>query len=77
MKSNKESRFKSVEELIKALEEYSGFCIEPSEVDTREKVLKKINEIQQFLLDEINDECHRYYQEASKLMAESEKKHSK
>lgn len=77
MAENKEVRFVNIEMLIEDFETYSGFSIDCSEVDSREKVLKKINEIQQFLLDEINDECHRYYQEASKLMAESEKKHSK
>lgn len=30
------NRFKSVEELIKSFEEYSGFSIEPEDVDTRE-----------------------------------------
>ena len=33
------NRFKSVEELIKSFEEYSGFSIEPEDVDTREKLL--------------------------------------
>lgn len=35
------NRFKSVEELIKSFEEYSGFSIEPEDVDTREKLLNK------------------------------------
>lgn len=43
------NRFKSVEELIKSFEEYSGFSIEPEDVDTREKLLNKISEIQDCL----------------------------
>lgn len=45
------NRFKSVEELIKSFEEYSGFSIEPEDVDTREKLLNKISEIQDCLAD--------------------------
>lgn len=41
-KRKNESRFKSVEELVKAFENYSGFCIELSEVNTREKYVKDI-----------------------------------
>lgn len=44
------NRFKSVEELIKSFEEYSGFSIEPEDVDTREKLLNKISEIQDLSL---------------------------
>lgn len=72
MKKKKESRFKSVEELVKAFENYSGFCIELSEVDTREKLLNKIDEIQESLSNEVSDICQRYYQEASELMEDSD-----
>lgn len=64
----KAPRFKSRSELIKSFEEYSGFSIESEDVDTREKLLKKIDEIQNLLLDEISDTCSMYYREASKLI---------
>lgn len=44
------NRFKSVSELIKSFEEYSGFSIDPEEIDTRDKLLDKISEIQDYLL---------------------------
>lgn len=62
------NRFKSVEELIKSFEEYSGFSIEPEDVDTREKLLNKISEIQDSLSNEVTDNCSEYYYEAGKLM---------
>lgn len=62
------NRFKSVEELIKSFEEYSGFRIEPEDVDTREKLLNKISEIQDSLSNEVTDNCSEYYYEAGKLM---------
>lgn len=65
-------RFKSAEELVKSLEEYSGFTIYPEEVDTREKLLDKINEIQDSLSNEVTDNCSRYYYEAEKLMPDVE-----
>ena len=40
------NRFKNVSELIKSFEEYSGFSIDPEEIDTRDKLLDKISEIQ-------------------------------
>ena len=38
------NRFKNVSELIKSFEEYSGFSIDPEEIDTRDKLLDKISE---------------------------------
>ena len=64
------NRFKSVEELIKSFEEYSGFSIEPEDVDTREKLLNKISEIQDCLSNEVMDNCSEYYYEAEQLMPE-------
>ena len=32
------NRFKNVSELIKSFEEYSGFSIDPEEIDTRDKL---------------------------------------
>lgn len=64
----KAPRFKSRSELIKSFEEYSGFSIESEDIDTREKLLKKIDEIQNLLLDEVSDTCSMYYREASKLI---------
>lgn len=43
------NRFKNVSELIKSFEEYSGFSIDPEEIDTRDKLLDKISEIQDYL----------------------------
>lgn len=43
------NRFKNVGELIKSFEEYSGFSIAPDEIDTRDKLLNKILEIQGYL----------------------------
>lgn len=63
-----ETRFKSVEELVKAFEEYSGFSIYLEDVNTREKLLDKISEIQDSLSNEISDTCSQYYYEAGKLM---------
>lgn len=65
-------RFKSAEELVKSFEEYSGFTIYPEEVDTREKLLDKINEIQDSLSNEVTDNCSRYHYEAGKLMPDEE-----
>lgn len=65
-------RFKSVGELVKSLEEYSGFNIDQEEVDTREKLLYKINEIQDSLSNEVTDNCSMYYYEAGKLMPDEE-----
>lgn len=65
----KAPRFKSRSELIKSFEEYSGFSIESEDIDTREKLLKKIDEIQNLLLDEVSDTCSMYYREASKLIS--------
>ena len=62
------NRFKSVEEF----EEYSGFSIEPEDVDTREKLLNKISEIQDCLSNEVTDNCSEYYYEAEQLMPEDE-----
>lgn len=71
--TTKEStRFKSAEELVKSLEEYSGFSIEPEDVDTRQKLLYKISEIQDSLSNEVTDNCSRYYYEAGKLMPDDE-----
>lgn len=67
------NRFKSVEELIKSFEEYSGFSIEPEEVDTPDKLLSKISEIQDFLTFEVTDHCSKYYREATKIIYENEK----
>ena len=66
------NRFKSVEELIKSFEEYSGLSIEPEDVDTREKLLNKISEIQDCLSNEVTDNCSEYYYEAEQLMPEDE-----
>lgn len=66
------NRFKSVDELIKSFEEYSGFIIDPGEIDTREKLLDKISEIQDTLTFEITDNCSQYYQEAAMLMPDDE-----
>lgn len=65
-------RFKSVEELVKSLEEYSGFNIEPEDVNTRQKLLDKISEIQDSLSNEVTDNCSQYYYEAEKLMPDAE-----
>ena len=66
------NRFKSVEELIKSFEAYSGFNIYPKEIDTREKLLDRISEIQDSLSNEVSDTCSRYYYEAEKLMPDDE-----
>lgn len=47
------NRFKNVSELIKSFEEYSGFSIDPEEIDTRDKLLDKISEIQDYLSNEV------------------------
>ena len=51
------NRFKNVSELIKSFEEYSGFSIDPEEIDTRDKLLDKISEIQDYLSNEVSDIC--------------------
>ncbi len=66
------NRFKSAGELIKSLEEYSGFNIYPEDVDTREKLLDKISEIQDSLSNEVTDICSKYYYEAGILMPDDE-----
>ena len=59
------NRFKNVSELIKSFEEYSGFSIDPEEMD-------KISEIQDYLSNEVSDICSQYYYEAGQLMPEDE-----
>ena len=49
------NRFKNVSELIKSFEEYSGFSIDPEEIDTRDKLLDKISEIQDYLSNEVSN----------------------
>lgn len=66
------NRFKNVSELIKSFEEYSGFSIDPEEIDTRDKLLDKISEIQGYLSNEVSDICSQYYYEAGQLMPEDE-----
>jgi hypothetical protein len=66
------NRFKNVSELIKSFEEYSGFSIDPEEIDTRDKLLDKISEIQDYLSNEVSDICSWYYYEAGQLMPEDE-----
>lgn len=66
------NRFKNVGELIKSFEEYSGFSIALEEIDTRDKLLNKISEIQGYLSDEVSDICYQYYYEAGQLMLEDE-----
>ena len=66
------NRFKNVSELIKSFEEYSGFSIDPEEIDTRDKLLDKISEIQDYLSKEVSDICSQYYYEAGQLMPEDE-----
>lgn len=66
------NRFKNVSELIKSFEEYSGFSIDPEEIDTRDKLLDKISEIQDYLSNEVSDICSLYYYEAGQLMPEDE-----
>ena len=66
------NRFKNVSELIKSFEEYSGFSIDPEEIDTRDKLLDKISEIQDYLFNEVSDICSQYYYEAGQLMPEDE-----
>lgn len=66
------NRFKNVSELIKSFEEYSGFSIDPEEIDTRDKLLDKISEIQDYLSNEVSDICSRYYYEAGQLMPKDE-----
>lgn len=66
------NRFKNVSELIKSFEEYSGFSIDPEEIDTRDKLLDKISEIQDYLSNEVSDVCSQYYYEAGQLMPEDE-----
>lgn len=66
------NRFKNVGELIKSFEEYSGFSIAPEEIDTRDKLLNKISEIQGYLSNEVSDICSRHYYEAGQLMPEGE-----
>lgn len=68
----KQNRFKNVSELIKSFEEYSGFSIDPEEIDTRDKLLDKISEIQDYLSNEVSDICSQYYYEAGQLMPEDE-----
>ena len=58
------NRFKNVSELIKSFEEYSGFSIDPEEIDT--------SEIQDYLSNEVSDICSQYYYEAGQLMPEDE-----
>lgn len=70
-------RFKSAEELVKSLEEYSGFSIEPEDVDTRQKLLDKISEIQDSLSNEVTDNCSRYYYEAGLLSPDEEMKNKR
>ncbi len=65
-------RFKSVQELITSFEEYSGFSIELEEINTREKLLSKISEIQDFLSFEVTDHCSQYYREAEALTLHEE-----
>lgn len=60
------NRFKNV------FEEYSGFSIDPEEIDTRDKLLDKISEIQDYLSNEVSDICSQYYYEAGQLMPEDE-----
>ena len=66
------NRFKNVSELIKSFEEYSGFSIDPEEIDTRDKLLDKISEIQDYLSNEVSDICYKYYYEEGQLMLEDE-----
>lgn len=66
------NRFKNVSELIKSFEEYSGFSIDPEEIDTRDKLLDKISEIQDYLSNEVSDIYSQYYYEAGQLMPEDE-----
>lgn len=66
------NRFKNVDELIKSFEEYSGFSIDPEEIDTRDELLDKISEIQDCLSNEVSDICSQYYYEAGNLMPEDE-----
>lgn len=66
------NRFKNVDELIKSFEKYSGFSIDPEEIDTRDKLLDKISEIQDCLSNEVSDICSQYYYEAGNLMPEDE-----
>lgn len=65
-------RFKSVEELIKSFEMYSGYSIKLEEVDTQEKLLDKISEIQENLSNQVSDICSRYYYEAGLLMPDED-----
>ena len=66
------NRFKNESELIKSFEEYSEFSIDPEEIDTRDKLLDKISEIQDNLSNEVSDICSQYYYEAGQLMPEDE-----
>ena len=66
------NRFKNVSELIKSFEEYSGFSIDPEEIDTRDKLWDKISEIQDYLSNVVSDICSQYYYEAGQLMPEDE-----
>lgn len=66
--NKKVTQFSSVEELINHLEEYSGISIELEEVDTHEKLLSKISQIQENLLNEVLDMCSHYRYEAERLV---------
>lgn len=66
--NKKITQYASVEELIKSLEEYSGIIFESEDVDTREKLLNKISQIQENLSNEVSDMCSHYRYEAERLV---------
>lgn len=57
-------KYKDIEALIKAFEEYSGICIDRKKVDTRDKLISELNEIHQFLIDEVNEHCNEFCRQA-------------
>lgn len=61
-------QFSNVEELIKSLEKYSGITFAPEDVDTREKLLNKISQIQESLSNEVSYMCSHYHHETERLI---------
>lgn len=60
-------QFSSIEELVKSLEEYSGSTCALEDVDTHEKLLNKISQIQGNLSNEVSEMCSHYRDETERL----------
>lgn len=69
MKKTNKNKFANIQELIKDLESYSGLSIDLNEVDTKEKLLDKIQYIENFLSNEVSDICRKYRSDVEDVMS--------